>query len=86
MTWTYRDIPGGLFEVLGEDGFPVLRIRGGMSPVPAHARLIAAAPDLLAALVAVRGELDQMIGQWTERMDTLAQMADAAIAKAKGTA
>jgi hypothetical protein len=46
--------------------------------------MLAAAPDMLAALSAMRGELDQLSGQWTERMDTLAQMADAAIDKARG--
>ncbi len=32
----------------GPDGHPVFRIRGGMLPVEADVRLIAAAPDLLA--------------------------------------
>jgi hypothetical protein len=47
----------------------------------ANARLIAAAPDLFDALRLVREELEAMSGQWTERMATLAQLADAALAK-----
>ena len=38
-----------LFALASPDGFPVLRLRSGMIPVEANARLIAAAPELLAA-------------------------------------
>lgn len=51
------------------------------SPAPG---LIAASPDLLEALTKMRAEINKLSGQWTERLDTLAQMADAAIAKARG--
>lgn len=49
--WVRRSIPGHLFEIHQEgdkDGI-VLRLRGGMVPMLADARLIAAAPELLAA-------------------------------------
>lgn len=47
--WTRRSIPGHLFELQGADGNPVLRIRGGMMPALDDARLLEAAPELLAA-------------------------------------
>lgn len=50
----------------------------------ANASLIVAAPDMLAALKAVRSELDAMSGNWTEGMSNFAQQADVAIAKAEG--
>lgn len=43
-----RTDPGRLFEVTA-DGQPLLRVRGGMFPTAADARLIAAAPELLEA-------------------------------------
>jgi hypothetical protein len=46
--WQRRSIPGHLFEVTGEAAAVVLRIRGGMMPSLEDARLIAAAPELLA--------------------------------------
>ena len=48
--WTAECVPGTTLTIKGPDGFPVFRIRGGMLPVDADARLIASAPDLLAAL------------------------------------
>ncbi len=48
--WHTVDHKSGTFEILGDDTYPVLRIRGGMTPTNSNARLIAAAPDLLAAL------------------------------------
>lgn len=45
--------------------------------------VMAAAPELLATLRAMREELDAMSGYWTERMDTLAQAADSVLAAAR---
>ena len=51
----------------------------------ANARLIAAAPDLLDALKALRANVDKdMSGFWTESTANFMQQADAAIAKAEG--
>lgn len=59
-----------------------VHIEPGNAVDAANARLIAAAPELLEALAAIRRELDAMSGSWTEGMANFAQMADAALAKA----
>lgn len=51
----------------------------------ANARLMAAAPDLLAALTALRDNVEaDLSGWWTESTSNFMQQADAAIAKADG--
>ena len=55
--WTAEGAPGTTLTIKGPDGFPVFRIRGGMLPVDADARLIASAPDLYAALREVQRAL-----------------------------
>jgi len=50
-----------------------------------NANLIAAAPELLAALKALRKNVDtDLSGWWTESTSNFVQQADAAIAKAEG--
>lgn len=67
------------FELLGPDVFPILRINGGMVPIEANARLIAAAPELLDALKALVNCPDY------KHIGTLEMVqAKAAIAKAEG--
>ena len=46
--WQRKSIPGHLFEINNGQGEIVLRIRGGMMPTLADARLLAEAPALLA--------------------------------------
>lgn len=48
--WEFRAIPGHLFEIHDTAKNPVLRLRGGMQPTLHDARLLAAAPRMLAAL------------------------------------
>jgi hypothetical protein len=66
---------------------PILRIRGGMLPTSANARLIAAAPDLLAAL---ENAANVLAGIAVGDLKTVypsspaLEQARAAIAKAKG--
>ena len=48
--WIRKSIPGHLFELADTEGNPVMRIRGGMMPTLEDARLMEAAPELLAAL------------------------------------
>ena len=51
----------------------------------ANATVRAAAPDLLAALKALRNNVDSdLSGWWTESTANFMQQADAAIAKAEG--
>ncbi|MBV9483804.1 MAG: hypothetical protein JO249_24110, partial [Acidobacteria bacterium] len=93
MTQTAQHTPGPWqaittatrFTVNDKDGFPVLRINGGMVPVEANARLIAAAPDMLDALEFVRMtfadiEASKRKGYYVE----CPKIVDAAIAKAEG--
>lgn len=50
-----------------------------------NAKLIAAAPELLAALKALRANVNQdLSGWWTESTANFMQQADAAIARAEG--
>src|ERR1700736_5473945 len=46
------------FQINDHEGNPILRINGGMVPVEANARLIAAAPELLAALQLIVDMID----------------------------
>lgn len=50
----------------------------------ADAALIAAAPDLLAALKALVADVRSIEGYWTEGTDDLIRVAEAAIVKAEG--
>lgn len=77
--WSRKSIPGHLFEIHDADENPVFRIRGGMMPTLSDAMLIAAAPELLAALEWALDDPDsEILGEeW-------AKAARAAIAKAIG--
>lgn len=75
-------------EILGDDGdtfIATVPLHGGMNPTEwqANLRLIAAAPDLLAALKAMR---DGAYGNpsMPAENDAIDQMAETAIAKAEG--
>lgn len=59
-------------------------LRDALVGVRAALKREQAAPDMLAALKAMRGELDEMSGYWTEGMANFAQQADLAIDKAEG--
>jgi hypothetical protein len=59
--WTVEGSPGTTFGLVGPDGFHILKIRGGMLPVTANARLITAAPTMLAALEAAQAFVDSVI-------------------------
>jgi hypothetical protein len=89
--WKARSIAGHLFELLDAQGGTVLRIRSGMVPVPADACLIAAAPDLLAALECIARDYQNMriafyAGRVSDGDCPALQNARAVIAKAKGAA
>jgi hypothetical protein len=81
--------PSGTFEILGDDTYPVLRIRGGMTPTNSNASLIAAAPDLLAALRYLVGADDDIQAnrgnKSDQAMNRLAALDTAAQAIAKAT-
>jgi hypothetical protein len=85
--WTRRAIPGHLFELHTEDGTPVMRIRGGMMPTLADGNLLAAAPELLAALVDAEavgtGDYEHRFGK-DEFAPAWVLRARAAIAAARG--
>lgn len=60
--WLSKHIPGRLFELTNAAGEIILRIRGGMFPCAADARVLAAAPemrDTITALLALINRLDQ---------------------------
>ena len=69
------------FELLDSDGFPILRINGGMIPTDANARLIAAAPELLEALEALTSLVQ---GNGNDHITRACNDATKAINKAKG--
>lgn len=81
-------------SLLGAGGYGVLSCDGlGNSPREADARLIAAAPELLAALIAMRTmmdcgaqprKLDEAI-TWRENDELARRLCDEAIAKATGS-
>jgi hypothetical protein len=48
------------------------------------ARIMAAAPDLLEALMALHANVEELSGFWNESTSNFMQQAEAAIAKAKG--
>ena len=81
--WERKSIPGHLFELHDSSGTPVMRIRGGMMPSLEDARLIAAAPELLAELQHLVRLLEPM--EDTLQVPGLATLngARAAIAKAQ---
>ena len=81
--WTRRSIPGHLFEITGQDGEPVFRIRGGMMPTLADAYLIAAAPELRAALEMLTTAANQKDPDPLVMFATV-EKARAALDKAKG--
>lgn len=77
-----RGVPK-LFDLVQDaDNGNVAGINAMRYDFEANARLIAAAPDLLEALTALREAMPRMNG---DEMRRLATEADAAIAKAKGT-
>jgi hypothetical protein len=77
--WRVVDVPGEASHVIGANNFTV--VRGGyVSDMDtANARLIAAAPDLLAALQLIANFSNQDVS------DMVREIARAAIAKAEGT-
>ena len=86
--WGYDEEVGEIFR---DDGDAMPRVAtvdldnvGSFEQGLADGKLIAAGPELLAALKAIRGEVELMSGYWTEGMANFVQMADAAIAKAGG--
>jgi hypothetical protein len=84
--WTGRTIVGKLFEITDSDGEPVLRVRSGMMPTQPDARLIAAAPDLLAALEALAEQTAMNFPEMRpdSHHGAILERARAAINKAKG--
>lgn len=82
--WSRKSIPGHLFEIHTADNSPVFRIRGGMMPTLHDAALIAAAPDLLHALLRIADMRDRDGNAIEMHRDELRGIARAAIAKATG--
>jgi hypothetical protein len=74
------------FEINDSEKFPILRINGGMTPIEANARLIAAAPELLEPLEYFTAFADLNDDGEDERFTAMLAKAHAAIAKAIGTA
>jgi len=79
------------FELQDAEGFPVLRINGGMLPVATHAHLLAAAPEMFEALdVAVQGLIEHFGGEALEEFidlrwaKVIVDKCESAIAKARG--
>lgn len=92
MSWRLN--AGNETEVMDARGRNVARAHCGgsygvkLDEAEAHARLIAAAPDMLAALVTA---LEMLVDSWGEEQiaagdDQVANVLKAAIAKAKGEA
>ena len=69
------------YRIDGHNGQIVLIIRDGLIPMREDARLIAAAPDLLAALRLMLREYDALRLEQPERWPTAAAAARAAIAR-----
>jgi hypothetical protein len=84
--WATRRVPGALFEIRDSDGNAVLRIRGGMDPMAPDARLIAAAPELLDLARRVRVWARHSAANGLVDWHEVAEMVDAAIARATGDA
>ena len=80
----------GEYCIEGHNGTLIFTIRNGMIPMREDARLLTAAPDLLAALRKLLLEHDaismQYDGTIDDRWPTAAAAARAAIAKAEGAA
>jgi len=81
--WTIRSIPGHLFELRDAHNDPILKIRGGMLPILADSRLIAAAPEMLEALSRLVKAINVPTPDPLIVMATIEQ-AKAAITKAEG--
>lgn len=82
--WKAEYSEGDEWDVLAGESLPIAYISGwACSSVEANARLIAAAPDLLAALKAARVFVAQRAGYSDVADQTLVDV-DAAIAKAEG--
>jgi hypothetical protein len=77
--WKVENNKPHVYSVLGYDNFPIVWEMGGINTLE-NARLIAAAPDLLAALKAMKQSTqDNNCGLVRAR-----ELTDAAIAKAEG--
>jgi hypothetical protein len=72
------------FEINDSEQFPILRINGGMIPIEANARLIAAAPELLEPLEYFTAFAELNDDGEDERFTAMLATAHAAIAKATG--
>lgn len=81
--WNRKSIPGHLFEIQDGAGNALMKIRGGMMPTLADAKLIAAAPELLCMLERVMAEIC-MTEEGMKHVALLTlEQARAAITKAK---
>lgn len=87
--WERKSIPGHLFELHNSSGDIVLRIRGGMVPTLADARLLEAAPQMLdalrKALTLIEAMADGRIAEIHGEIDEIGSIVTDAIAKAEGS-
>jgi hypothetical protein len=60
--WERRSIPGHLFELHNTKGETVLKVRSGMMPMLSDAKVLAAAPDLLAMCKRLIADLPELWG------------------------
>jgi hypothetical protein len=82
--WTMDYESGQYFFLEGPDQHPLMRQRGGMMPTRHDARLIAAAPELLAACKSLLLYVETYGGEVTANIEAAFPIYRAAIAKAEG--